>query len=64
MRLPLICLHCISFLLQIEDAREEYFEQQSSKCVTSDHTLSKLNMPQMDQQVSLKGQYQELHRCT
>lgn len=53
MRLSLICLHCISFLLQIEDAREEYFEQQSSKCVTSDHTLSKLNMLQMDQQVSL-----------
>jgi len=37
-------------ITQIEDAREEYFEQQSSKCVTSDHTLSKLNMPQMDQQ--------------
>ncbi|XP_020617228.1 origin recognition complex subunit 2-like isoform X2 [Orbicella faveolata] len=35
---------------QIEEAREEYFEQQSSKCVTSDHTLSKLNMPWMDQQ--------------
>ncbi|CAH3177796.1 unnamed protein product [Porites lobata] len=35
---------------KIEDAREEYFEQQSSKCVTSDHTLSKLNMPRMDQQ--------------
>ncbi|XP_078376067.1 origin recognition complex subunit 2-like isoform X2 [Oculina patagonica] len=35
---------------QIEESREEYFEQQSSKCVTSDHTLSKLNMPHMDQQ--------------
>ncbi|KAJ7381250.1 Origin recognition complex subunit 2 [Desmophyllum pertusum] len=35
---------------QIEEAREEYFEQQSSKCLTSDHTLSKLNMPRMDQE--------------
>ncbi|XP_068756922.1 origin recognition complex subunit 2-like isoform X1 [Montipora capricornis] len=35
---------------QIEDACEEYFEQQSSKCVTSDHTLSKLNIPQMEQE--------------
>ncbi|PFX23273.1 Origin recognition complex subunit 2 [Stylophora pistillata] len=35
---------------QKEDAQEEFFEQQSSKCITSDHTLSKLNMPRMDQQ--------------
>lgn len=47
-------IYCISVVLQMEEAREEYFEQQSSKCVTSDHTLSKLNMPRMDQQVSLR----------
>lgn len=35
---------------QLEDAHEEFFEQQSSKCITSDQTLSKLNMPRMDQQ--------------
>ena len=54
MWLSLIFLRYIFVLLQIEEAREDYFEQQSSKCVTSDHTLSKLNMPQMDQQVSLR----------
>ena len=48
-------VHCISVVLQMEEAREEYFEQQSSKCVTSDHTLSKLNLPRMDQEVSFKG---------
>lgn len=47
-------IYCISVVLQMEEAREEYFEQQSSKCVTSDHTLSKLNMPRMDQRVSLR----------
>lgn len=36
---------------QIEVAREVYFDQQSSKCVTSDRTLSDLDVPRMDQQV-------------
>ena len=49
--LLLSSLLLLLFDSQIEDACEEYFEQQSSKCITSDHTLSKLSMPRMDQQV-------------
>ncbi|KAK2555821.1 Origin recognition complex subunit 2 [Acropora cervicornis] len=35
---------------QIEVACEAYFDQQSSKCVTSDRTLTNQNIPRMDQQ--------------
>lgn len=35
---------------QIEVACEAYFDQQSSKCVTSDRTLTSQNIPRMDQQ--------------
>jgi len=39
------------FAQQIEVACEAYFDQQSSKCVTSDRTLTNQNIPRMDQQV-------------
>ncbi|XP_044177256.1 origin recognition complex subunit 2-like isoform X2 [Acropora millepora] len=35
---------------QIDVACEAYFDQQSSKCVTSDRTLTSQNIPRMDQQ--------------
>lgn len=39
------------FAQEIEVACEAYFDQQSSKCVTSDRTLTSQNIPRMDQQV-------------